>query len=290
MDLYELTMANGVFTSDMRDTVTYFDMFFRRVPDKGGYAIMAGLEQLIEYMNNLKFGDEDIEYLKSLNLFREDFIEYLRNFKFCCDVWAVPEGTPIFPNEPIVTIRAPAIQAQLIETFILLSINHQSLIATRMTTEEMLPIVDKMDKVGYRAVECWGGATFDDVALFAKYVGPDVRIKAAGGIRTFEQAQAMLDACRSRGVDAAFQCCEHLNRAIVMEQRVLDAVGKLGQDAVGQIGRCLGDEEDTDTLGTDQLDYLFNLGLKCFADILKEQMCFIEEEYHLRFWSVSCFR
>ncbi len=131
MDLYELTMSNGVFDSDMRDTVTYFDMFFRRVPDKGGYAIMAGLEQLIEYMNNLTFTEDDIAYFKSLNLFREDFIEYLRNFKFSCDVWAVPEGTVIFPQEPIVTVKGPIMQALMVETMLLLTINHQSLIATK---------------------------------------------------------------------------------------------------------------------------------------------------------------
>ena len=131
MDLYELTMANGIFDSDMRDTVTYFDMFFRRVPDKGGFAIMAGIEQLIEYMNALQFTDEDIDYIKSLNLFREDFVEYLRTFKFSCDVWAVPEGTVIFPHEPIVTVRGPAMQALMLETMLLLTINHQSLIATK---------------------------------------------------------------------------------------------------------------------------------------------------------------
>ena len=131
MDLYELTMANGVFDSDMRDTVAYFDMFFRRVPDKGGYAIMAGLEQLIEYMNNLKFTDEDIEYLENLDLFRSDFIDYLRDFKFSCDVWAVPEGTVIFPQEPIVTVKGPVMQALMVETMLLLTINHQSLIATK---------------------------------------------------------------------------------------------------------------------------------------------------------------
>lgn len=131
MDLYELTMANGIFTSEMRDTVTYFDMFFRRVPDDGGYAIMAGLEQLIEYMNNLEFTEEDIKYLESLKLFSEEFIDYLRNFKFTCDVWAVPEGTVIFPHEPIVTVRGPAMQALMLETMLLLTINHQSLIATK---------------------------------------------------------------------------------------------------------------------------------------------------------------
>lgn len=131
MDLYELTMANGIFTSDMRDTVTYFDMFFRRVPDDGGYAIMAGLEQLIEYMNNLRFGEDDIKYLKNLNLFSDEFIDYLKGFKFTCDVWAVPEGTIIFPHEPIVTVRGPAMQALMLETMLLLTINHQSLIATK---------------------------------------------------------------------------------------------------------------------------------------------------------------
>ena len=131
MDMYELTMSNGIFTSDMRDKITYFDMFFRRVPDNGGYAIMAGLEQLIEYMNNLTFTEEDIEYLRNLNLFGEDFLDYLKNFKFCCDVWAVPEGTVIFPQEPIVTVKGPAMQALMLETMLLLTINHQSLIATK---------------------------------------------------------------------------------------------------------------------------------------------------------------
>ena len=131
MDLYELTMSNGIFTSEMRDTVTYFDMFFRWVPDNGGYAIMAGLEQLIEYMNNLRFSDDDIKYLESLGLFSPAFIEYLRSFKFTCDVWAMPEGTVIFPHEPIVTVRGPAMQALMLETMLLLTINHQSLIATK---------------------------------------------------------------------------------------------------------------------------------------------------------------
>ena len=131
MDLYELTMSNGIFTSEMRNTVTYFDMFFRRVPDDGGYAIMAGLEQLIEYMNNLRFSDDDIKYLESLKLFSPEFIDYLRGFKFTCDVWAMPEGTVIFPHEPIVTVRGPAMQALMLETMLLLTVNHQSLIATK---------------------------------------------------------------------------------------------------------------------------------------------------------------
>ena len=131
VDLYELTMANGMLLNGKKDTITYFDMFFRRVPDGGGYAIIAGVQQLIEYLENLKFSKEDIEYLRSLNLFCEEFLDYLANFKFECDVWAVPEGTPIFPKEPIITVRGPVIQTMMIETTLLLMINHQSLITTK---------------------------------------------------------------------------------------------------------------------------------------------------------------
>ena len=131
MDLYELTMSNGIFNSELRDTETYFDMFFRRIPDNGGFAIMAGLEQLIEYFNNLHFDEDDISYLRGLNLFSDEFIDYLKDFKFSCDVWAVPEGTVIFPREPIVTVKGPAMQAFMVETMVLLTINHQSLIATK---------------------------------------------------------------------------------------------------------------------------------------------------------------
>ncbi|MBP3907452.1 MAG: nicotinate phosphoribosyltransferase [Turicibacter sp.] len=131
VDFYELTMAHGYFENGMEDQIAYFDMFFRRVPDEGGFAIMAGLEQLIEYLKHLEFTDEDIDYLRSKQLFSEGFLTYLKNFKFACDIYAIPEGTPIFPNEPILTVRGPIIQAQFIETMILLSINHQSLIATK---------------------------------------------------------------------------------------------------------------------------------------------------------------
>lgn len=130
MDFYELSMANAYFTNGMKDKIAYFDMFFRRVPDNGGFAIMAGLRQLIDYLKNLKFTQKDLELFAKKG-FNEDFIEYLRNFKFSCDVWAIPEGTPIFPGEPIVTVRGPVIEAQLIETMVLLTINHQSLIATK---------------------------------------------------------------------------------------------------------------------------------------------------------------
>lgn len=129
-DFYEITMANGYFKNNFKDTIGYFDMFFRKVPDNGGFVIMAGLEQLVEYLSNLSFSGEDIEYLRGKG-FGEEFLDYLANFKFCCDVWAIPEGTPIFPGEPIVKVKGPVIQAQLIETMVLLCINHQSLIATK---------------------------------------------------------------------------------------------------------------------------------------------------------------
>lgn len=130
-DFYQLTMTNGYFVKGIANKIVCFDMFFRKVPDEGGFAIMAGVEQLLEYLKNLRFTPEDIAYLRSKNMFDGQFIEYLENFKFQCDVWAVPEGTPIFPYEPIVTVRGPVLQAQFIETMILLTINHQSLIATK---------------------------------------------------------------------------------------------------------------------------------------------------------------
>lgn len=131
VDFYEMTMANGYLEAEGADDIAYFDMFFRKVPDGGGFAIMAGLEQLIEYMENLKFSQEDIEYLRSKKIFSEKFLNYLRDFEFKCDVWAVPEGTPIFPGEPLITVRGPLMQAQFIETMVLLLVNHQSLIATK---------------------------------------------------------------------------------------------------------------------------------------------------------------
>ena len=130
-DYYELTMGNGYFEAGMADQITYFDIFFRQVPDHGGFAIAAGLEQAIEYIENLHFSEEDIAFLRNKGIFSEEFLSYLKHFQFSGDVWAVPEGTPIFPGEPILTVRAPAIEAQLLETFLLLTLNHQSLIATK---------------------------------------------------------------------------------------------------------------------------------------------------------------
>ena len=131
MDLYEMTMANGYFSEEnAADSVT-FDVFYRKNPDDGGFAIFAGLEQVIEYIENLHFEEDDIEYLRGLNLFDEAFLEYLKGYHFHGNISAFPEGTIMYPNEPILTVKAPLIDAQLIETAILAQINHQSLIATK---------------------------------------------------------------------------------------------------------------------------------------------------------------
>ncbi len=130
-DFYELTMSNGYFNCGMGDRICYFDVFFRRVPDDGGFAIAAGLEQVVDFVKNLHYSEEDIAYLRSREMFSEEFLDYLRSFKFTGDIWAVPEGTPVFPNEPLMVVRARAIEAQILETFVLLTFNHQSLIATK---------------------------------------------------------------------------------------------------------------------------------------------------------------
>ncbi|MBX9136957.1 MULTISPECIES: nicotinate phosphoribosyltransferase [unclassified Clostridium] len=131
VDFYEFTMSNGYFENNLKDKIVYFDMFFRKNPDNAGFAITAGLEQVIEYIKGLNFNERDIEYLRSRKLFNEEFLDYLLNFKFTGDIYAIQEGTPVFPNEPLLTIRAKVIEAQLIETMLLLTINHQSLIATK---------------------------------------------------------------------------------------------------------------------------------------------------------------
>ena len=130
-DFYELTMSKGYLEHDMADTIAWFDLFFRSIPEDGGYAIMAGVEQMIDYLKTLQFTEENLDYLASTGMFDDRFLDYLRHFKFACDIWAIPEGTPIFPNEPIVKVRGPLIQAQMIETMLLVTINHQSLIATK---------------------------------------------------------------------------------------------------------------------------------------------------------------
>ncbi|TYQ16660.1 UNVERIFIED_CONTAM: nicotinate phosphoribosyltransferase [Acetivibrio alkalicellulosi] len=167
-DFYEITMANGYFENNLKDKIAYFDMFFRKVPDNGGFAIMAGVSQLIEYLNNLRFHDQDIDYLRSKKLFSEEFLQYLRNFKFSCDVWAVPEGTPIFPNEPVVVVRGPVIEAQFVETMILLTINHQSLIATKANRIVRAAQGRDVMEFGSRRAQGYDGAIY---GARAAYIG-----------------------------------------------------------------------------------------------------------------------
>ena len=130
-DFYEFTMSNGYFKNGFYKKRVYFDVFFRKIPDNGGFAVAAGLEQVVDYIKNLHFNDDDIEYLRGKKIFDEGFLNYLKNFKFTGDIYAIPEGTPVFPNEPVLTVCAPAIEAQIIETFVLLTLNHQTLIATK---------------------------------------------------------------------------------------------------------------------------------------------------------------
>ncbi|MBR0113090.1 MAG: nicotinate phosphoribosyltransferase [Clostridia bacterium] len=158
-DFYEITMANGYFKKGHKDTIAVFDMFFRKIPDEGGFAIMAGLEQLVHYLQNLKFTPEDIEYLRGRG-FGEEFLDYLANFEFKCSVWAIPEGTPIFPGEPIVKVKGPVIQAQFIETMVLLCINHQSLIATKANRIVRAAEGRAIMEFGSRRAQGWDGAIY----------------------------------------------------------------------------------------------------------------------------------
>ena len=168
VDFYELTMANGYFENGMKDKIACFDLFYRRVPDNGGFAIMAGLQQLIEYLEKLSFTDADIDYLRKKKIFSEGFLDYLKHFKFTCDVYAVAEGTPIFPGEPIVTIKGPIIQAQFVETIALLYINHQSLIATKANRIVRAAKGRKVIEMGSRRAQGSDGAV---LGARAAYIG-----------------------------------------------------------------------------------------------------------------------
>ena len=168
VDFYEMTMANGFLLNGKGNQIVYFDMFFRKVPDNGGYAIAAGLEQVIEYIENLKFSDDDIKYLRGKNIFSDEFLKYLETFEFSCDINAVPEGTPIFPNEPIITVKGPAIQAQFIETMILLSVNHQSLIATKASRIVRAADGRPVMEFGSRRAQGYDGAIY---GARAAYIG-----------------------------------------------------------------------------------------------------------------------
>ena len=165
-DFYELTMSNGYFKNGLSNKITYFDVFFRSVPDGGGYAVFAGLEQICEYIQKLQFTDDDIDFLRNKGIFDEGFLSYLKDFKFTGDIYAVPEGTPIFPHEPVITVRAPAIEAQLIETFLLLQFNHQSLIATKASRIVRASQGRTVLEFGSRRAQGADGATIGARAAF----------------------------------------------------------------------------------------------------------------------------
>ena len=167
-DFYEFTMGNGYLENGMGDETVYFDMFFRSVPDEASFAIIAGLEQLIEYLENLSFTKEDIDYLRSKGIFSEKFLEYLVNFKFECDIWAMPEGTVAFPQEPLVCVRGPVLQAQLIETMVLLTINHQSMIATKANRIVTAAAGRPVTEFGSRRAQGYSGA---NLGARASYIG-----------------------------------------------------------------------------------------------------------------------
>lgn len=166
-DFYEITMANGYFGHGYKDTIACFDMFFRQIPDGGGFAVMAGVEQLVKYLSELSFSESDIDYLRTKG-FDEEFLDYLRNFKFACDVWVVPEGTPVFPGEPVVKVMGPVIQAQFIETMVLICINHQSLIATKANRIVRAAAGRPVMEFGSRRAQGFDGAVY---GARAAYIG-----------------------------------------------------------------------------------------------------------------------
>ncbi|MBQ8647169.1 MAG: nicotinate phosphoribosyltransferase [Oscillospiraceae bacterium] len=166
MDFYELTMAAGYYEEGYEDKISVFDMFFRRVPDGGGYAIMAGLAQFIEAIDNLSFTEEDITFLRGTGVFNEKFLEYLKNFSFHCNVWAIEEGTPIFPHEPIVTVEGPSIECQLIETLLLVTFNHQCLIATKASRIVRAASGRPVMEFGARRAQGYDGAYYGARAAY----------------------------------------------------------------------------------------------------------------------------
>lgn len=168
VDFYELTMANGYLKNNMQNTEVVFDMFYRKNPENGGYVVFAGLEQFIEYIEGFHFGEEDIEYLKNTGLFNKDFLNFLRDFKMTATISAVPEGTIVYPNTPLITVRANIIEAQLIETMLLTTINHQSLIATKANRIVRAAKGAKVMEFGARRAQGYDAALY---GARAAYIG-----------------------------------------------------------------------------------------------------------------------
>lgn len=246
MDMYELTMANGYFRKGYQDTIAAFDVFYRNNPDNAGFAIFAGLEQVVEYIRNLHFSEEDIEYLRSRNLFTEDFLQYLLHFKFRGDIYAMPEGTVMYPNEPVMTVVAPLIDAQLIETTVLLEINHQSLIATKTNRIVQAaggrPVSDfgarrahNVDAAVYGARAAYiGGAASTATVLAGKMFGiPISGTMAHSWVMTFESEYDAFKAYAETYPDAALFLVDTYDvlksgvpNAIRIAKEILEPMGK----------------------------------------------------------------
>ncbi len=241
-DFYEITMANGYFVNGFEDRIVYFDMFFRKIPDGGGFAVMAGVQQLVEYLDELSFSEEDIEYLRSKGSFNEKFLEYLKNFKFACDVWAVPEGTPIFPGEPIVTVRGPVIQAQFIETMVLLCINHQSLVATKANRIARAAQGRAVMEFGSRRAQGFDGAIYGARAAFIggccgtactisdrKFGIPALGTMAHSWVQLFDSE---LDAFRAYAREYPDQCTLLVDTYNVLKSGVPNAIKVFNEELV----------------------------------------------------------
>ncbi|MGD9964667.1 MAG: nicotinate phosphoribosyltransferase, partial [Candidatus Izemoplasmatales bacterium] len=168
VDFYELTMANGYFLEGKKDKIVYFDLYFRKTPDGGGYSIFAGLETLISFIDNFKFNEEDLQYFRNKKIFSEDFLEYLKNFKFTGDIYSFKEGSIMFPNEPVITIKAKLIEAQIIETYFLQTVNHQSLIATKASRIKNAAQGRKVLEMGARRAH---GESSSVLGARAAYIG-----------------------------------------------------------------------------------------------------------------------
>lgn len=244
-DFYEITMARGYFSAGIKDKISYFDVFFRKVPDGGGYAIAAGLEQIIEYIKSIKFDDDDIEYLRSKNIFDEKFLDYLKTFRFTGDIYAVEEGTVIFPHEPILTVRAPAPEAQFVETFILLILNHQCLVATKASrivrAADGRPVSEfgsrrahGPDAAIYGARAAYiGGCTSTACALSDKMFGVP-----AGGTMAHSWVQ-MFDS----EYDAFVTYCKLYPKSPTLLVDTYNAVGSGIPNAIKAFKECLTEEE-----------------------------------------------
>lgn len=241
-DFYEITMANGYFANGFEDRIVYFDMFFRKIPDGGGFAVMAGVQQLVEYLDELSFSEEDIEYLRAKGLFNEKFLEYLKNFKFACDVWAVPEGTPIFPGEPIVTVRGPVIQAQFIETMVLLCINHQSLVATKANRIARAAQGRAVMEFGSRRAQGFDGAIYGARAAYIggccgtactisdrKFGIPALGTMAHSWVQLFDSE---LDAFRAYAREYPDQCTLLVDTYNVLKSGVPNAIKVFNEELV----------------------------------------------------------